>query len=133
MSACDADGANPIGVELVANDTHWDNNSIALWWDDPDFDVSYWVVERAVSYDGPWKTIAVKRPDELTPTDEPPVGYARWGDAKLPPDEVYYYRIYACTEAGRTDNSNVVSGTVPEFMPGLPPPVATPEAVFAPC
>ena len=26
-----------LGVKLLAIDSHWDNNSIALWWDDPEF------------------------------------------------------------------------------------------------
>ena len=120
-------------VELTAIDTHYDNNSISLWWEDPDWDVDYWVVERSTTQDGPWETIAAKRPGELRPQEEPPHAYDRWADGKLPPGDRYYYRIYSCTESGRSGYSNVVSGVVPEFMPGLPPPIEAKEAVDPPC
>ena len=120
-------------LELTAIDTHYDNNSISLWWEDPDWDVTYWVVERSTTLDGPWKTIAAKRPGELRPQEEPPHAYNRYADAKLPPGDRYYYRIYACTPAGGTVYSNVVSGVVPEFMPGLEPPIEAKEAVDPPC
>ena len=120
-------------VELTAIDTHYDSNSISLWWEDPDWDVDYWVVERSMAQDGPWEAIAAMRPGELRPQDEPPGGYDPWADAKLPPGDRYYYRIYACTPVGGTVYSNVVSGVVPEFMPGLPPPIEAKEAVDPPC
>ncbi len=119
-------------VELTAIDTHYDNNSISLWWEDPDWEVDYWVVERSVSQDGPWMAIAVKRPGELRPQEKLPQ-YDRWADAKLPPGERYFYRIYSCTESGRSGYSNVASGVVPEFMPGLEPPIEAKEAVEPPC
>ncbi len=97
------------------------------------WDVDYWVVERSMAQDGPWEAIAAMRPGELRPQDEPPGGYDRWADAKLPPGDRYYYRIYACTPVGGTVYSNVVSGVVPEFMPGLPPPIEAKEAVDPPC
>ena len=36
-------------VDLTAIDTHYDNNSISLWWEDPDWEVTYWVVERSTT------------------------------------------------------------------------------------
>ena len=54
-----------------------------------------------MAQDGPWEAIAAMRPGELRPQDEPPGGYDRWADAKLPPGDRYYYRIYACTPVGR--------------------------------
>ena len=67
-----------------------------------------------MAQDGPWEAIAAMRPGELRPQDEPPGGYDRWADAKLPPGDRYYYRIYACTPVGGTVYSNVVSGVVPD-------------------
>ena len=129
----DDDDSMSRGVELTAIDTHYDNNSISLWWEDPDWDVDYWVVERAMSQDGLWVVIAAKRPRELRPQEEPPHAYDRWADAKLPPGDRYYYRIYSCAESGRSGYSNVASGGVPEFMPGLEPPIEAKEAVDPPC
>ena len=119
-------------VELTAIDTHYDNNSISLWWEDPDWEVTYWVVERSTTQDGPWKAIAAKRPGELRPQDKPPQ-YDRYADGKLPPGDRYYYRIYACTPTGGTVYSNVVSGVVPEFMPGLEAPIEAKEPINPPC
>ena len=129
------DDDDPISqpVELTAIDTHYDNNSMSLSWEDPDWEVTYWVVERSITQDGPWEAIAAKRPGELRPQDEPPGEYDRWADSKLPPGERYYYRIYACTPTGGAAYSNVVSGVVPEFMPGLEPPIEAKEAVDPPC
>ena len=128
----DDDESMSQGVELTAIDTHYDNNAIYLWWEDPDWEVDYWVVERSVSQDGPWMAIAVKRPGELRPQEKLPQ-YDRWADGKLPVGERYYYRIYSCTESGRSGYSNVASGVVPEFMPGLEPPIEAKEAVEPPC
>lgn len=127
-----AETNSPLEVQLVANDTHKDNNGIALWWTDPDISVSYWVVERSTTFDGPWATIRVSLPSELVDDQKIP-GYARFWDSGLPPGEVYYYRIFACTNEGRTGHSNVVDGTVPDFMPGLEPPVVETQVFSAPC
>lgn len=65
----------PLEIHLAARDTHQDANAIALWWEDPDFQVSRWVVERAKSANGPWGVIAVLEPGSLpSPWREGPGG-----------------------------------------------------------
>ena len=107
---------------MVAIDSHWDNNGIALWWEGIDIEVSHWIVERSTDADGPWEVVTIRTPSELLPEDDP-LKYARVWDSKLPPGHHYYYRLFACTNEGRTGYSNVVEATVPNFMPGLVPPI----------
>ena len=119
-------------MQLEAIDSHWDNNGIALWWDDPDTEISHWIVERSAAASGPWEVVAIRKPSELLPQDDP-LRYARVWDSKLPPGDHYYYRLFACKDAGRTGYSNVVEGTVPDFMPGLEPPIAERVKLTALC
>ena len=121
-TAVPRDQVTSLGVELVAIDSHWDNNGIALWWEGIDIEVSHWIVERSTDADGPWEVVTIRTPSELLPEDDP-LKYARVWDSKLPPGHHYYYRLFACTNEGRTGYSNVVEATVPDFMPGLVPPI----------
>ena len=132
VTAIPRDQATSLGVELVAIDSHWDNNGIALWWEGIDIEVSHWIVERSTDADGPWEVVTIRTPSELLPEDDP-LKYARVWDSKLPPGHHYYYRLFACTDEGRTGYSNVVEATVPDFMPGLVPPIKERVKLTAPC
>ena len=132
VTAIPREQATSLGVELVANDSHWDNNGIALWWEGIDIEVSHWIVERSTDADGPWKVVTIRTPSELLPEDDP-LKYARVWDSKLPPGHHYYYRLFACTNEGSTGYSNVVEATVPDFMPGLVPPIEERVKLTAPC
>lgn len=132
----DDSGDDTLGIELEARDTHWDNNGIGLWWEDPAYPVEYWTVERAEAVDGPWRTVAVLQLEDVKPAyDEQQVPtHDRWFDGELPPAEQFYYRMYACLpDGGASEQSNVVSGVVPEFMPGLEPPLKEDDTVTPPC
>ena len=129
---CSGNQETPLEIQLVAISTHYDLNAIGFMWEDPDIEVSHWILERSNSADGPWEAVAVKKPGELIPQREPHP-YARMWDGGLPPGDYYYYRLYACTDEGRTSYSNVVDGTVPDFMPGLEPPIAPTVELTAPC
>ena len=132
VTAIPRDQATSLGVELVAIDSHWDNNGIALWWEGIDIEVSHWIVERSTDADGPWEMVTIRTPSELPPEDDP-LKYARVWDSELPPGHHYYYRLFACTNEGRTGYSNVVEATVPDFMPGLVPPIKERVKLTAPC
>ena len=135
VTAIPRDQVTSLGVELVAIDSHWDNNGIALWWEGIDIEVSHWIVERSTDADGPWevtRSATIRTPSELLPEDDP-LKYARVWDSKLPPGHHYYYRLFACTNEGRTGYSNVVEATVPDFMPGLVPPIKERVKLTAPC
>ena len=75
-------------------------------------------MERSTDADGPWEVVTIRTPSELLPEDDP-LKYARVWDSKLPPGHHYYYRLFACTNEGRTGYSNVLEATVPDFMPWL--------------
>ena len=132
VTAVPRDQVTSLGVELVAIDSHWDNNSIALWWEGIEIEVSHWIMERSTDADGPWEVVTIRTPSELLPEDDP-LKYARVWDSKLPPGHHYYYRLFACTNEGRTGYSNVVEATVPDFMPGLVPPIKERVKLTAPC
>ena len=132
VTAIPREQATSLGVELVAIDSHWDNNGIALWWEGIDIEVSHWIVERSTDADGPWEVVTIRTPSELLPEDDP-LTYARVWDSKLPPGHHYYYRLFACTNEGRTGYSNVVEATVPDFIPGLVPPIKERVILTAPC
>lgn len=125
-----ATAALPIRLLLQVNDTHWDNNALALWWEDlTDPRVRVLVVERSTGRDGPWTPVAV------VPVGQPPdiPRYARFWDPGLPPKQEFHYRIYGCAEIGRSEYSESASGMVPDFMPGLKPPIVDPVPVLPPC
>ena len=116
-----------LAVELV--DSTWDWNGIFLDWPDPPFAVDAWVVERTGGSDGGWAVLWSGVEQKPGQGDS----YPRFTDSGLVPGQPYGYRIAACTEHGKTNYTEVAEGVAPDFMPGLPPPIATLTPMIPAC